>query len=119
MLPRGARMMRTLPSYSSTGLGNGGQRFSLVCHPDRRARGFRPGHESLLTEHRRPTGRVPAGYLAALLAAEPHLIGVKCRPVGVGMTWRRLITAGTMPQWRLRLEEVNREVTQCGGAVPG
>ncbi|CAN0312017.1 unnamed protein product, partial [Laminaria digitata] len=35
------------------------------------------------------------------------------------MTWRRLITAGAMRQWRPRLTEVNREVRQFGVAVPG
>ena len=35
------------------------------------------------------------------------------------MTWRRLITAGAVRQWRPRLEEVNREVGQFGVAVPG
>ena len=43
----------------------------------------------------------------------------KCRPVCVGMTWRILITAGAMRQWRPRLEEVNREVRQFGVALPG
>ena len=46
-------------------------------------------------------------------------LGGKCRSVCVGMTWRRLITAGDMRQWRPRLEEVNREVRQFGVAVPG
>ena len=46
-------------------------------------------------------------------------LGQKCRPVCVGMTWRRIITAGVMRQWRPRLEEVNREVRQFGVAVPG
>ena len=45
--------------------------------------------------------------------------GEKCPPVCVGMTWRRLITAGAMRQWRPRLDEVNREVRQFGVAVPG
>ena len=35
------------------------------------------------------------------------------------MTWRRLIIAGAMGQWRPRLEEVNLEVRQSGVAVPG
>ncbi|CAN0524982.1 unnamed protein product [Laminaria digitata] len=35
------------------------------------------------------------------------------------MTWRRLITAVAMRQWRPRLEEINREVRQFGVAVPG
>ena len=42
----------------------------------------------------------------------------KCRPVCVGMTWRRLINAGAMRQWKPRLE-VNREVRQFGVTVPG
>ena len=46
-------------------------------------------------------------------------LGGKFRPVCVGMTWRRVITAGAMQQWRPRLEEVNREVRQFGVAVPG
>ncbi|CAN0497252.1 unnamed protein product [Laminaria digitata] len=46
-------------------------------------------------------------------------LGEKCRPICVGMTWRRLIAAGAMRKWRPRLEEVNREVRQFGVAVPG
>ena len=42
----------------------------------------------------------------------------KCQPVCVSMTWRKLITAGAMRQWRPRLEEINREVRQFGVAVP-
>ena len=34
------------------------------------------------------------------------------------MTWRRLITAGAMRQWRPVLEEGNREVRQFGVALP-
>ncbi|CAM9898720.1 unnamed protein product [Laminaria digitata] len=37
----------------------------------------------------------------------------------MGMTWRRLIIAGAMRQWRPRLEEVNRDVRLFGVAVPG
>ena len=46
-------------------------------------------------------------------------LGGKCRPVCVGVAWRRLITAGAKRQWRPRLEEVNREVRQFGVAVLG
>ena len=77
------------------------------------------GHNRLLEETRRRTARAPARVLAALPAVEPHRTGKKCRPVGVGMTWRRLITTGAMRQWRPRLEEVNRQVRQFGVAVPG
>ena len=44
-------------------------------------------------------------------------LGEKCRPVCVGMTWRRFITRGTMRQWRPQLEEVNQEVRQFGVTV--
>ena len=43
----------------------------------------------------------------------------KCRFVCVGMTRRRLIAAGTMRQWRPRLEEANREARQLGVGVRG
>ena len=42
------------------------------------------------------------------------VLGEKCRPVCVGMTWRRLLAAGTMRQWRPRLEEINREARKFG-----
>ena len=45
-------------------------------------------------------------------------MGEPRRSVCVGMTWRRLITAGAMRQWRPRLEEVHREVRQFEGAIP-
>ena len=37
----------------------------------------------------------------------------------MGMTCRRLITAGAMRQWRPQLEDVDREVRQFGVAAPG
>ena len=46
-------------------------------------------------------------------------MGEKCGPVCMGMAWRRLITAGALRQWRPRLEQVNREVSQLGIAVSG
>ena len=46
-------------------------------------------------------------------------LGETCRPVCVGMTWRRLITARTMRLWRPRLEEVNRDVRRFEVTVPG
>ena len=45
-------------------------------------------------------------------------LGEKYRPVCVGITWRTIITAGAMRQWRPRLW-VNGEVKQFGVAVPG
>ena len=46
-------------------------------------------------------------------------LGEKCRPVCVGMAYRRLIAAGTMRQFRPRLEEVKRETRQFGVGVRG
>ena len=46
-------------------------------------------------------------------------LGEKCHPVCVRMAWRRLIAAGTMRQWRPRLEEANREARQFGVGVRG
>ena len=43
----------------------------------------------------------------------------KCSPVCVGMTWRRLITAGTMREWRPRIEELNLEAKHYGVGVSG
>ena len=45
--------------------------------------------------------------------------GKKGRPVCVGMTWRRLLAAGTMRQWRARLEDIKREARQFGIRVRG
>ena len=46
-------------------------------------------------------------------------LGEKCRPVYVGMTWRRLLAAGIMRQWWPRLEEINREARQFVVGVRG
>ena len=61
----------------------------------------------------------PPEFWQLFLQSSLTALGEKCRPVCVGMTWRRLITAGAMRQWRPRLEEANREVRQFGVAVPG
>lgn len=46
-------------------------------------------------------------------------LGVKCRPVCIGMTWRRLIAAATVRQWRPKMEELYRDVNQFGVGVAG
>ena len=61
----------------------------------------------------------PVEFWQLFLQSSLTALGEKCRPVCVGMTWRRLITARAMRQWRPRLEEVNREVRQFKVAVPG
>ena len=61
----------------------------------------------------------PPEFWQLFLQSSLTVLGEKCRPVRVGMIWRRLTTAGAMRQWRPRLEEVNREVRQFGITVPG
>ena len=63
----------------------------------------------------------PVEFWQLFLQSSLTAVGEKCRPVCVGMTWRRLITARatSMRQWRPRLEQVNREVRQFGVAVLG
>ena len=46
-------------------------------------------------------------------------LGDKCWPVCIGMTWRRLIAAGIVREWKPKLEEVFREADQFGVAVAG
>ena len=65
------------------------------------------------------SGAFPPEFWQLFLQSSLTARGGKCRPVCVGMTWMRLITAGAMRQWRPRLEEVHREVRQFGVAVPG
>ena len=46
-------------------------------------------------------------------------LGEKCRPVCIGMTWRRLIAAGTVREWKPKMEEIFRGANQFGVAVAG
>ena len=61
----------------------------------------------------------PPEFWQLFLESNLTALGEKCRPVCVGMTWRRFIAAGTMRQWRPRLEEANRESRQFGVGVRG
>ena len=74
-------------------------------------------HDNLLAENRRRAGRVPTRVLVALQSSLT-LLRKRCRPVCVGMAWRRIVIAGAMRLWRPRLE-VSREVRQFGVAVLG
>ncbi|CAN0448122.1 unnamed protein product, partial [Laminaria digitata] len=62
---------------------------------------------------------LPPEFWQLFLQSSLTALGEKCRPGCGGMTWRKLIPAGAMRQWRSRLEEVLREVRQFGVAVPG
>lgn len=101
---------------------NDGQMFSLATHRPHRHRegGVRKGYMAAFWR-RIVDGpdAFPSEFWQLMLQSNLTAFGEKCRLVSVGMTWRRLIIARTMRQWRPRLEEVNREVRQFGVAVPG
>ena len=61
----------------------------------------------------------PPEFWQIFLQSNLTALGEKCCPVCMGMTWSRLIAAGTMRQWRPRLEEVNSEARQFGVGVRG
>ena len=61
----------------------------------------------------------PPEFWELFLQSNFTALGGKCRPVCVGMTWRRLIAAGTMTEWRPRMEELNLEARQWVGVSGG
>ena len=61
----------------------------------------------------------PPEFWELFLQSNLTALGEKCCPVCVGMTWRRLIAAGNMREWRPRMEEVNLEARQYGDGVWG
>ena len=105
-----------------SGPGNDGQRFAHVqpiIHTDIRREEFGRGTTAFW---RRPVDEpdaFPPEFWQLFLKSSLTALGGKCRLVGIGMTWGRLIIAGAMRQCRPRLEEVNGEVRQFGVAAPG
>ena len=88
VLPRGARTTSTPPRCSSMSSAHAMPyrapvtrstiRTPAIHHPYRHRKGVvRTGHNSLLEETRRRTGRVPPGVLAAFPAVESHRTGRK------------------------------------------
>ena len=61
----------------------------------------------------------PPEFWQLFLQSNLTALGEKSLLVCLRMTWRRLIAAGTMRQWRPRLEEVYREARQFGVGVQG
>ena len=66
-----------------------------------------------------PNAAFPPELWQLFLQSNLTALWEKCRPVCVGMPWRRLLTDGAMRQWRPRLEETNREARQYGVGVRG
>ena len=105
-----------------SGSGNDGQRLAhlpSIIHTDMGREEFGRGIATFSRRIVDEPDAFPPEFWQLFLLSSLTRLGGKCRPVCVGMTWRRLITAGAMRQWRPPLEEVQREVRQFGVAVPG
>lgn len=107
---------------SNSGAGNDGQRFSHLKSIVNTKIGQEDFSEAMSSLWRKlvddPNAFPPEFWT---LWKQPSLIalGEKCRPVCIGMTWRRLIAAGIVREWKPKLEEVFREADQFGVAVAG
>ena len=105
-----------------SGAGNDGQMFAhlqSIIHTDIGRKEFGRGMTASWRRIVDEPYAFPPEFWQLFLRSSLTALGGKCRPVGVRMTWRKLIAAGSMRQWRSRLEEVNREVRQFEVAVPG
>ena len=80
---------------------------------------FGAGIEAFWRRISNDPGAFPPEFWQLFMQFNLTALGEKYRPVCVGMTWRRLIAAGTMRQWRPRLEEINREARQRGRSSRG
>ena len=83
------------------------------------ARNFGTGIEAFWKRIIDDPSAFPPEFWWLFLQSNLTALSEKCHPVCVGMTWRRLLVAGTMRQWRPRLEETNREARQLGVGVRG
>ena len=104
-----------------SGPGNSGQRFvhlQFTIDTDIGKEEFARGVTAFWRRIVAEPDDFPSEFWQLFLQSSLTALGEKCRPVCVGITRRRLITAGAMRQWRPRLEEDNRELRQFGVAVP-
>ena len=104
-----------------SGAGSDGLRFSHLQSIIRTGFGrekFGTGMEAFWRRIIDNPSTFPPEFWQLFLQSNLTASGEKCRPFCVGMTWRRLLAAGTMRQWRPRLE-INREAKQFGGGVQG
>ena len=105
-----------------SGAGSDGLRFSHLQSIIRTGFGrekFGAGTQAFWRRIFDDPGAFPPEFGQLFLQSNLTALGGKCRPVCVGMTWRRLFAAGTTRQWRPRLEEINREARQFGVGVRG
>ena len=90
-----------------SGPGNGGKRFAhlqSIIHTDIGREEFSRGMTAFWGRLVDKPDAFPPEFWQLFLQSRLTALGEKCQPVCVGMTWRRLITAEAMRQWRPRLE---------------
>ncbi|CAB1119445.1 unnamed protein product [Ectocarpus sp. CCAP 1310/34] len=107
---------------SNSGAGNDGQRFSHLMSIVNTKIGreeFSNAMSSLWRRLINDPNAFPPEFWTLWKQSSLIALGEKCRPVCIGMTWRRLIAAGTVREWKPKLEEIFREADQFGVAVAG
>ena len=107
---------------SNSGAGNDGQRFShlkSIANTKIGREDFSMAMSSLWRRLVNDPNAFPPEFWALWKQSSLIALGEKCCPVCIGMTWRRLIAAGTVRQWKPKLEEIFREANQFGVAVAG
>ena len=105
-----------------SGTGSDGLRFShmqSIVRTGFRLEKFGAGIEAFWRRIIDDLNAFPPEFWQLLMQSNFTALCEKCRPVCVGMTWRRLIAPGTMRQWQPWLEEANREARQPGVGVRG
>ncbi|CAN0303380.1 unnamed protein product, partial [Ectocarpus fasciculatus] len=107
---------------SNSGAGNDGQRFShlkSVINTTIGREEFTSAISSLWRRLINSPNTLPPEFWILWKQSSLIALGEKCRPACIGMTWRGLIAAGTVREWKPKLEEIFREANQFGVAVPG
>ncbi|CAN0327714.1 unnamed protein product, partial [Scytosiphon promiscuus] len=107
---------------SNSGAGNDGLRFPHLKSIINKRIGredFSHAMSSLWRRLINDPNTFPPEFWALRKQSSLKALGERCRPVCIGMTWRRLIAAGTVREWKPKLEEVFREANQFAVAVAG
>ena len=94
---------------SNSGAGNDGQRFShlkSIINTKIGQEEFSEAMSSLWRKLVDDPNAFPTEFWTLWKQSSLIALGEICRPVCIGMTWRRLITAGIVREWKPKLEEV-------------
>ena len=107
---------------SNSGAGNDGQRFShlkSIVNTKLGREDFGIAMSSFWRRLINNPNEFPPEFWTLWKQSSLIALGEKRRPVCIGMTWRRLIAAGVVREWKPKLEEVFRDADQYGVAVAG